>query len=99
MNNANEAEVFAIMYALRIVTERITVPPQSKIRIATDSQYAIDHFANSPPDLLKALRKNSSVVFQRIKGHSDNLHNHTADRMAVKARKQANRDSALVPSK
>lgn len=85
----NTGEAMAIYHALAWAAEK----GYKKIKIATDSQISI-HNLSKPPEKVKENREifmkidkliqenNLQVVYEKVLGHSDNINNNRADKLA-----------------
>jgi len=85
----NTAEAYAILHALRWAAEK----GHRRIRIHTDSQITI-HSLQKPSETVKANReifqqiadliteKNLSVMYEKVPGHSHDVNNNRADKLA-----------------
>lgn len=85
----NTGEGLAIYYALMWAAER----GYKKVKIATDSQISI-HNLSKPPEKVKENREifekidkvirdnHLKVVYEKVLGHSDNINNNRADKLA-----------------
>lgn len=98
----NRAELLAIMSAVN------WIPAGGSVEVHTDSQYCINMLRNITRPLSKdtinlslieryrAIAKHRRVAFVKVKGHSGNMYNEMADRMAG-ARTEEMRKSRGIP--